>query len=464
MSRKGTYDSLRRGLQVLAAPPAPNYVALVSQAQPLTALEASFLGLERPGLPMHVAGVLVLEPDPQLGPVSMPELRRHVASRLRRLPRFEQRISRGPFGLRPRWTEARPLDLDAHLFHHELPPGARDDEVARLCGELHGDPLPPDRPLWQIHLVDGGPHQVLMVKVHHSIADGVGGMHIAKTLFDRAGLPRRGRGAPPLLRAEILPPAAMRLGQALTGAAFMLAGGPLALPSRYNLAVGSERVVGLAALPMEDLVAVKRRTGGSVDDVLLAAVAAALRRLGPASMPLRAMLPVSTWTQGRTGSTGNHVAAVFVDLPQDTFDLRALVARIAASKSVLRSAHAAAGMSMLVDTAGLLPTPLHRAVVRASTSLPFANLVVSDTPGPPEPLALLGRRILSCHPLIPLPRTVGLSIAAVSMGGVMGVGVVADPRALDRPGRLAAAIARELRTPAKAAARRRDAPAPARAA
>ena len=452
--RTGTYDSRRRGLQVLAAATFANYVAVVSPAQPLTALEASFLGLERVGLPMHVAAVVVLEPDPQLGPVSMRDLRRHVASRIRLLPRFQQRIVRGGLALRPRWTDARPLDLEAHLFRHVLPPGAGEDDVARLCGEIHGDPLPRNRPLWQVHLVDGGPRQTVIVKLHHSIADGVGGMYIAETLFDRVAPSRREGGAPPLQRAAVEAPAPVRLAQALTGAAFTLAGGPIALPSRYNLVVGGERVVALAALPMEDIAGLKRRLGGSVDDVLLALVAAALRRLGPASMPLRAMVPVSTWVPGRTGSTGNHVTAIFVDLPQDTSDLATLVGRIAASKSVLRSAHTATGMSMLVEAAGFLPAPLHGAVVRAATSLPFANVIVSDTPGPAGRLALLGRRIASCHPLIPLAGTVGLSIAAVSMGGVMGLGVVADPRALSTPGLLAGAIARELRAPARPVARR----------
>lgn len=438
----------------------------MSQAQPLTALEASFVGLERPGLPMHIAAVLVLEPDPKLGPVSMRDLRRHVASRVRWLPRFTQRIVQDGLRLRPRWTDARPLDLEAHLFRHVLRPGAGEAEVARLCGELHGDPLPRNRPLWQMHLIDGGPRQVLMVKLHHSIADGVGGMYIAETLFDRAAPAPRRPAAPHLAPPTLSAPPAISLAQALTGAVFTLAGGPVALPSRYNLVVGGERVVAFAALPMEDIAALKRRLGGSVDDVLLALVAAALRRIGPATMPLRAMVPVSTWAPGRTGSTGNHVTAMFVDLPQDTSDLATLVGRIAASKSLLRSAHAATGMSMLVEAVGFLPSPLHRAVVRASTSLPFANVIVSDTPGSPEPLALLGRRIIACHPLIPLSRTVGLSIAAISMGGVMGLGVVADPRALARPERLAGAIARELRPPARrvAPARRRAPAAPPRAA
>lgn len=424
----------------------------------LTALEASFLGLERTGLPMHVAGVVALEPSPDRDPITMRELRRHVASRIRWLPRFQQRIAVDPFGLWPRWIDARPVDLDAHLFHHPLPARASDADFARVCAQVHADPLPHDRPLWQMHLIDAGTRQALIVKTHHSIADGVGGIHIAETLFDPVQ-PSRHRAVttPAMNYGSGLASRAMRAGQAVVGAAFTAAGGPIALLSPYNVVVGHDRVVAFTALPMDSILALKKKLGGSVDDVLLALVASGLRGLdrarGASRMPLRAMLPVSTWMPGRDAGTGNHVTAIFVDLPQDTGDLGALVARIAGSKAVLRTAHAAAGMAMLVQATGLLPAPLHRAVVRTATSLPFANLVVSDTPGPEQPLALLGRRIAACYPLIPLPRTVGLSIAAVSLGGVMGVGIAADPRALAHPERLAAEIARPLRKPAKRVAR-----------
>lgn len=436
----------------------------------LTALEASFLGLERTGLPMHVAGVVTLEPDPERGPITMPELRRHVAARIRRLPKFQQRISADPFGLWPRWTDARPVDLEAHLFHHELRHQATGADFVRVCAQVHAEPLPHDRPLWQMHLIDSGARQALIVKTHHSIADGVGGIHIAETLFDPAEPSRHRVMTTPAMNYgdRGLASRAMRAGQAVVGAAFTAAGGPIALPSPYNVAVGRERVVAFTALPMRSIRELKKQLGGSVDDVLLALVASGLRGLdrarGANRMPLRAMLPVSTWTPGRDNGTGNHVTAIFVDLPQDTSDLGALVARIAGSKAVLRTAHAAAGMAMMVQAVGLLPGPLHRAVVRTTTSLPFANLVVSDTPGPEHALALLGRRVEACYPLIPLPRTIGLSIAAVSLGGVMGIGISADPRALAHPERLAAEIARPLRTPVARPSRRRAAPVPARAA
>jgi hypothetical protein len=94
-------------------------------------------------------------------------------------------------------------------------------------------------------------------------------------------------------------------------------------------------------------------------------------------------------------------------------------------------------MSMLIEVAGRLPRPLHEAVVRVASSLTAFNLVVSDVPGPDEPLFLLGRRIFACYPMIPLSASAGLSVAAVSIGGQVGVGIVADPNLVPKPERLA---------------------------
>jgi len=153
---------------------------------------------------------------------------------------------------------------------------------------------------------------------------------------------------------------------------------------------------------------------------------------------LRAMVPVSTRQPADGSQLGNQVSAVFIDLPLDSSDLPALVRQIAMSKSDLRSAHAAAGMSMLIDAAGLLPRPLHEAVVRLASTLPTFNLVMSDVPGPEVPLFVLGRRILAAYPMIPLSGSAGLSVAALSVAGQIGVGIVADPNLVPRPQRLAA--------------------------
>ena len=415
---------------------------------------------------MHVAGLVEVGRDAALGPISAREFRRHMASRIRRLPRFRQRVAYDVFGFPRRWVDAGRIDLEAHLFMHRVDRAA---EVAHLCAQLHAEPLQLDRPLWQVHLIDveGGirSRQLVMIKMHHAIADGVAGVHVSEALFD----PEAGAATPADVAAghQFCRTPASRLlaaGQALAGAGFTVAGGPIAIANGFNVRVGPERVVGLGAVPVEDVASLKRRFGGSFDDAFLAVVALSLRRFSRSPRPLRAMVPVSTWVPGRDGGTGNHVSTMFLDLPQDSRDIATVMARISGQKSVLRSSHAAAGMSMLVEAAGLLPAPVHRAIVRTAASLPFANLVVSDVPGSEARLSLAGRPLVACYPLIPVPRAVGLSIAVLTMNGVAGIGVVADPKALPHPERVAREIERTVRRLATASARRRFHQAPARAA
>jgi hypothetical protein len=136
----------------------------------------------------------------------------------------------------------------------------------------------------------------------------------------------------------------------------------------------------------------------------------------------------------------NEVSAIFIDLPMDIDDLPTLVCRIAEAKATLRTAHAAEGSAMAVQAAGLLPAPLHAALLKAVSGFPFANLVLSDVPGPDQPLYLLGRRIAACYPLMPLAPSVGLSIASVGMGDAIGVGLTADPMLVPDVQRIASAI------------------------
>jgi WS/DGAT/MGAT family acyltransferase len=418
-------------------------------AAPLTALEASFLAIERPGLPMHVAGVVVFDASSFAGgPLTLRDVRRLVRARLPRLPKFQQRLSEGRLGLmRPAWVDVDLLDLDAHLFHHRLGTGGTKSQLSELCAQIHAELLPRDRPLWEMHLIDGlaAGRQALVVKTHHCMTDGIAGIQVAEALFDQAH-PRRkwkNAGLPPLRFARQGSSTLLGLGQAVLGLAFTVAGGPIALTGPFNGRVGGERAFAMATFPTEVIRRLKRRLGGSVDDVLLAVVAAGIaRQLTHERYPgmphaLRALLPVSTRRPADGSQLGNHVTAVFIDLPLDSSDLSALVRRIATSKSNLRSAHAAAGMSMLIEVAGRLPRPLHEAVVRVASSLTAFNLVVSDVPGPDEPLFLLGRRILACYPMIPLSASAGLSVAAVSIGGQVGVGIVADPNLVPKPERLA---------------------------
>ena len=403
------------------------------------------MALERPGLPIHVGGVMVLEGGE---PVGMPSLRRVVVSKILHLTKFHQRVETGPFGLtRAQWVFAERDNLDAHLFQHRLRPPGSSGQLYALAGRIHQRSLDRTRPLWEVHLIDGlaGGRQAVLVKLHHAMADGIAAMALAEKLAER----------PPIKhhvphRAAVGERAPRSVLERLLGVAFTAAGGPIAPGGPFNGPVGPERAFAAVTIPMATIRLAKRRFGGTVDDVVLATISAALRRyLVNVRYPeipktLRAMIPVSTRGSSRTADIDNRITGVFIDLPLDAEGLPERMRRIASLKSGARGAHAGHGASFVIEAVGALPNPLHEAVVRIASGFNFANLIVSDIPGPDQPLQLFGRRVVACYPLMPLAPAVGLAIAALSVGETMGVGITADPGLVPNPQLIARSIERVM--------------------
>lgn len=403
------------------------------RAEPITAAESAFLAFERNGLPMHVAGIVPLKG----AAVTMDELRHAVVTRFRRLPRLHQTAH-------SRWLPAGRIDLGSHVLHHEL---SHPGQFHSVCAQIHETPLDRTRPLWEVHLIDGlaQGQQALVVKTHHAVGDGLASLQIAEALFDPSPTTFRA-SAPELHFVQNGAPPAVAALQDLLGLVFTAAGGPLVMGGPFNGTVGTERAFAAATVRLDRARQLQHRLGGSVDDVIVAIVAAGLRRyfedVQHPAVPraLRAMLPVSTQPAMPGTHLGNHVSAVFIDLPMHVDDLATLIGHIAAAKAVVRTAHAAEGGAVAVEAVGHLPGPLRAVVLRTVSELPFANLVISDIPGPDRPQRFLGRSVIACYPMMPLGGNVGLSIAAISIGGVIGIGVTTDPGIVPEVRRLAAAI------------------------
>jgi diacylglycerol O-acyltransferase len=302
----------------------------------------------------------------------------------------------------------------------------------------------------------------LLVKVHHALIDGLGGLQLARSLLDRRRRLRLGKGR----RRRAPRPAAPETDwhQGLQGAAHVAAEGPLVPPGPFVGWVGGQREFATANLSMDDVHSVKTWLGVSADDVLLAAIAGGLERYlresrVQAPESVRAMVPASTRGAGASQG-GVHVTSIFVDLPLDSSSLTDRARRISVSKAVLRSAHAGLGFAMLAELAGRLPAPLHESVVRLAGGLPVANLVVSDVPGPLDRQFFLGRAIEAGYPLLPLPARIGVSIAAIRLGGTIGIGITADPRHLHNAWRLATSIEKAMSGLLKQTVREGGAPMP----
>jgi diacylglycerol O-acyltransferase len=423
----------------------------------LAPLDASFLLLERTWAPMHYGGLSILAPRPE-GPITEADLRKAAGARLRRLPRLRQRPVLPWRGLRHVVWEPAPVDLERQVRGHRLPAPGDEPALCHLLGLLHASPLDHRLPLWELHLISGlaDGRQAVLMKVHHAVADGIGGLDVAEALFDAGS---GGRRAPRETRPAPVPGWLAAL-QAVQGTATFLAGGLGPPVPLFNRPVGPRRAFAYVDLGAAEIASAKHRTGGTLDDVLLDIVARGLARhlaLSSNHLPerVRVMVPVSTRTLGG-GPGGNQVGMEFIDLPL-RLEPDAFVSQVAARKSRLRNEHEAPALAALVRLSGSLPAPLQGAAARLATGSPTFNLVVSDIPGPLRPYRLLGAQVEGMYPLMPLAPACGLSIAALSSAGRVGIGVTADPAQCPD----VAGLAAELRAAAQAAARPPVRPRPA---
>ncbi|MHB8510549.1 MAG: WS/DGAT/MGAT family O-acyltransferase [Actinomycetota bacterium] len=436
----------------------------------LTALDAQFLWIEKPEVHMHVAGVSILDPSTRPdGTLTLEHLERIVRDRIHLVPRFRQKVQMVPFGAgRPVWVDDPHFDLSFHLRRAALPKPGGERELADFVQRVHSRPLDRSKPLWEMYFIEGleDGHVAVLTKSHHALIDGMSGMDIATILLDFAPEPRIVESkafepAEPPSHADLLVQAvtdsishplraaiegvgsvlqaprtalgAMQL--TLEGFAQMFARGQ-APKSPFNVKVGPNRRFAMAEVPVSDAKLIKNALGGTVNDVVLAAVAGAIDRLFRArgmdtrELKLRTMVPVSTRSEDQRMKLGNRVTTLFVDLPIGVDDPVDRLRAITAATKDVKQSHQAVAAEMLMNLGQWAPPTIHGMAARALARQRFINLVVSNVPGPQVPLYLSGARMLVTYPVMPLGETVALSVALTSLSGVMGFGFTGDWDAL----------------------------------
>lgn len=430
---------------------------------PLTPLDSSFLELEQGDecSLMHIGGALMF--DHPLGTGRAPtleQLHELLDERLDLLPRFRRRLSEPRVhGLRrPVWVEDPAFDLGAHLRHATLPAPGGAGELHEWLADFWSHRLDRARPLWEMTLVDGlwDGGWMLATKTHHAMVDGVGSIDIGHILLDpdphpalrprsRQGRtqPRNGNGAHvgdwlPVRIAETALDAArhpshlVRAGQAAVAMGEVLWHDEImaAPDSTLNVPIGATRRFASVAFELSDVKEIKRALGGTVNDVVLAVSAGALRRLLDSrgekpTRPLRAMVPVNTRGDDH-GSLGNKVTSLFVELPIDVADTRRRYEAARAAASRLKSGTAALGTSTLLQIIGAAPPLLHEQISRTLIAPRLFNLTITNVPGPQIPLYALGSRMRRILPLVPLFADHAVGIAIVSYDGELVFGINAD--------------------------------------
>jgi WS/DGAT/MGAT family acyltransferase len=442
----------------------------------LSALDAAFLELESDSGHLHGVGVIHLVPGaPRL---TLEELTALVGGRLDRLDVFRRRLLTVPGGLdRPYWVDSTP-ELASHL--HEVDVSDRDGGFEGFCSELASSRLDRSRHLWELWLVHGsGPErQSLVVKIHHSLCDGIGSLALVAQLLDTDpdGIDDAGSTADGIAEGELPGPFGLltrsaanvaRRSVGIVGATADLAtsvvrlvrvvtstdedvAAPLATPVLpYQGALSARRSTALRELPLDRVKAVAHAAGAHVNDVVLAVVTGTLRRwlIASDAVPDRAAVaavPVSTRSPEQLFEPGNHVSAYFAHLPVHLERARDRLDLVVSSSNSGKAVHRAVGPATLEHLTGLLlpvltvlPVAAYRRFRLADRHPAPVNLVVSDVPGPSIPLYLAGRQAEAFYALGPVFDGVGLNITAVSYNGVIGVGYVTCPDLLEDIGALA---------------------------
>ncbi|HEX9374821.1 MAG TPA: wax ester/triacylglycerol synthase family O-acyltransferase [Actinomycetota bacterium] len=433
----------------------------------LSPLDASFLYLEKPHLHMHVGGLAVFDPTGVArGPLTLDRLRAMTAARLQMVPRFRQRVMFPPLeAARPVWADDPGFDVTYHVRRIAVPRPGGPRQLAALTGQLASQQLDRERPLWEMYLVDGleGGYQAVLTKTHHAMLDGVGGMDAVAALFDLAPEPdepaaqrwdpeplpssyrllaeglldriREPAGALASTAADLArrPTATLRDIVATAGGALSILARGLPPDTPFNVAVGATRRFAMTAIPLEEARAVQASLGGTVNDVILTALAggvsALLEARGQAGKGLRyrTMMPISVRTGSEHGAFGNRVTTVYPDIPVGPMKPVVRLRLVREETRRIKSSRQGQAATALVQGAMWLPPGLHRRLGRfGNDHLRIFNMVASNIPGPQVPLYLDGARLVTYYPLMPLGARVGLSVGVVTLVGVMGFGFTAD--------------------------------------
>jgi WS/DGAT/MGAT family acyltransferase len=434
----------------------------------LSALDASFLHLEKAGARLHVASVTVFDgPTPPYD-----ELLAHIESRLHLVPRFRQRLAEIPLDQgRPVWVDDPHFNLRYHLRHAGLPAPGSDEQLKNLAGRVFAHRLDRTKPLWELLLVDGlqGGRFALVAKSHHALVDGISAVDITTVLFDASPDAPPPRAPARAWTARPLPTSAQLLSDALveratrprelvrTARAVVRAPRQVVRNARDGLqAMGALAFAGLRPAPatplnvrtgphrrytwvdaeLGELQDVKDALGGTVNDAVLAVVAGALGRflrhrgVETRELVLRALVPVSVRAEVAQGALGNEVAPMWVPLPVGIEDPVEQFAAIRDAVAASQASRQAVGARTLTELAGFAsPTILSQAARLQQRQRSF-NVVVTNVPGPQVPLYLLGRRLRALYPVLPLADRQALGIAVTSYDGRLGFGLLADYDAL----------------------------------
>jgi diacylglycerol O-acyltransferase / wax synthase len=475
--------------------------------QQLTGMDASFLALETANTTGHVGGLSVVDPSTASEPLTLARLTEVMAERLPLVPVLRRKLLNVPLGLdQPYWIDDADFDIEYHVREIALPRPGSDAQLDEQVSRLHARPLDRSRPLWELYLITGLARDRAAVysKIHHAAVDGVSGTELLTVLFD---LTPAGRELPPAepFRPERPPPlpvlaamAAIRLAwrpvqtvritnelvrflPTLAPAANTLVGEILGLnrgdgaviatrPGRapatpFNRAITPHRRFAFRSVDLDTVKTVKKAFGVSVNDVVMAMCAGALRRWlidhdALPGQPLVAMIPVSVRDPANRGALGNRVSAMLAPLPTSVTDpgLRLQIVHSATQAAKAQQAEIPQGLVDQISDFAVPALTARAARVVFATGLlhrlPPFNVTISNVPGPNVPVYMCGARLIAHYPVSVVTDGQGLNITLVGYLGQLHFGLVSSRELVPDIDKLAGYLPEELALLAEAAEKR----------
>jgi len=429
-------------------------------------LDTLFLYIEKPEMPLHIAGVLIFD-----GPISTSDLKSLIEAKLPLIPRYRQRVVFPPLNVGyPTWEWDPDFDINRHISHMRIRPSTL-ESLESLAGELFSKVMDRSRPLWDMTVVDGlrGGRSALICRVHHCLVDGIAGVALVNQVLDSSPQPVRLPAKKPF-HPPSSPAAGASLVDAFVTSSFHTLNRVLALQSTalevtgellHDLVQGSfvepnaavaetfrplepfpfkapclgPRRVSWTEFSLAEAKAIGEVFGVKVNDVLLTVLGFAMRRyaqfhrLSVKHRVLRLMVPINLRSPDHNGDFGNRISLVPVNVPLDVKDPVELLRMVHQRTEALKHAHAADLVVLGGALLTMLPIPVQALLTGALSNtvpvLPF-DMVCTNVPGPQVPLYLLGRKMLTYYPYVPIGDFMGVCCAMASYNGTLYFSLTGD--------------------------------------
>jgi len=425
----------------------------------LSALDATFLDVESKAAPMHVGAALIFDAKPlQLdhGGLDIERLTRYTEAALDSIPRYRQRVEWVPGFGHPVWIDDDRFNMRFHLRHTRLPLPGDERSLKRLVGRLFSQHLDRSRPLWEFWVVEGVDNDrfALIVKVHHCMVDGVAGVALLEALLqispDAAERePNEWQARPAPNRAQLmlnetshridglrkLSHFMPRVRKNFRGVSSVLRSGMKPTPRTpfTEHDISPYRRFDWTSVDLAEVKAIKKSLGGTINDVVVATTTGAVRRFllrrgtdVDSIEGFRTALPVSIRKVGGT-SVGNQVALLFANLPVSEPDpLERLQKVIQVTTELKQESNQTGGAELIEEVADLTTKRIVSELYKAAMRLRTYNLVITNVPGPPFPLYMLGAQMKAIFPMVPLMQNQNVGIALFSYSGALHWGFNAD--------------------------------------